>query len=376
MKPGDNDDEAAGKLLAETAEESRRKGRFGGEPLVWLQLLAAFLIPLLFMFAAVPTGFLREGPGPAFDLQEELEVEGAETYPSDGELLLSSVRLEESRLFYHVAALFDDDFELAQVKDYLGEDLDVEEREVIDELDTRLSQDTATVVALEETEVPVEVEELGAMVVAVLEGYPADGVLDPGDIIVAVDGEPVANVMDAQDKLESSSPGQTVTLLVRSVGEEILDEEETEAVSLGSLATEEHEVELQTKWEPELDKAVIGVGFRDFFDYSSKVEVDWDLGSVKGPSAGMMMALSLVNALIPEDITGGRKVAGTGEIFIDGEVGPIGGLPMKIEAAESAGVEVFLYPLDNQEDLAGVSTSMELFAVWDLQQALDILNGL
>jgi PDZ domain-containing protein len=62
--------------------------------------------------------------------------------------------------------------------------------------------------------------------------------------------------------------------------------------------------------------------------------------------------------------------------MLDGSVGPIGGLPMKIRSAEDMGAEVFLYPLDNQADLAGVSTDLELFPVGNLDDALEALSKL
>jgi len=87
------------------------------------------------------------------------------------------------------------------------------------------------------------------------------------------------------------------------------------------------------------------------------------------------MTLSLLNLLLPEDLTRGMKVAGTGEVFLDGRVGAIGGLPMKIRAAERQGAEVFLYPRDNQDDLAGVDTRMRLVPVGSLEEALAFLSS-
>jgi Lon-like protease len=88
------------------------------------------------------------------------------------------------------------------------------------------------------------------------------------------------------------------------------------------------------------------------------------------------MTLSLVNTLTPDDITHGERIAGTGEITLAGDVGPIGGLPFKIRAAEEEGAEFFIYPVENQEDLEGFSTYLQLFPVEDLDEALEILRTL
>ena len=180
----------------------------------------------------------------------------------------------------------------------------------------------------------------------------------------------------------SNPPGETLTLGVKELNEDFFVEEddgltEDRKVASEELWSGEREVQVQTVWDPELEKPVIGVAMRDFLTYTSEVEVSWELSTaVKGPSAGLMMALSIMNVLTPEDITRGKSIAGTGDISLDGSVGPIGGLPMKIQSAEDMGAEVFLYPLDNQADLAGVSTSLKLYPVGNLDDALEALSQL
>ena len=317
------------------------QGRPEGAGTSFSKLLIPFLVPLFFMLAVVPTGFLMESPGPSFDLQADISVEGAETYPSQGEFLLTAVSFEESRLIYHILSLFGQGREMLAVQDYLGEDLDTEEQETVDTVVTLISQDTATVVGLERTGIQVEVDELGAFVVSVGEQYPAYGVVSPGDVIVAVNGVPVENGERMGELISSTPEGETVTLQVKEIDQDALDEAEEMMEEEGStlrpdlstlLEDDMREAVIQPVYEPELDRAIVGISTRDYFSYSSSVEVAWDLGTVKGPSAGMMMTIALVNTLTPEDLTGAEKIAGTGEIFLDGDVGPIGGLPFKIEA--------------------------------------------
>ncbi len=347
------------------------------------KLLITLLIPLLFMLFMVPTGFLLESPGPSFDLQEGLDVEGAETYPVGGELLLTSVSLQESRLIYNLISLFDDGFEFVKVRDYLGEELDVEEQDTVDIVITFLSQDTAVVAGLREVGAEVEVSDLGAFVVGVAPDYPAYGVLNPGEVIVEVNGEAVEGTEQLSEAINSTPAGEALELQVKEIDAELAKEfsDEVEEGTMQRPALSEllmdgaREVRLQPVYDPELEKKVIGVSLRDFFAYTSQVEVQWDLETVKGPSAGMMMTLSLCNALTPDDLTAGDAIAGTGEISLDGDVGPIGGLPYKIRAAEREGATLFIYPVENQEDLEGFSAGIELYAVDTLDDAIEFLQG-
>lgn len=358
-----------------------RRSRLERNAIPPLKLLLIFLLPLVFLLRAVPTGYLLESPGPSFDLQQDLTVRGTETYDSDGEFLLTAVRLEEASLIYYLGSFIIGDFEPVSIRDYLGEDLDTREQETVNEMITLLSEDASIVVALGKAGKQVEVKGLGALVLYVFEDFPAHESLKPGEVIVSVNGEAVANTEAVKEAIDSAPPGEEISLGVKELYEEALeraDEDESGARpdNSGLLKREEREVKVQAVYDPDRQKSVVGIVMRDYFTYRSDVKVTWDLEGVKGPSAGLMMTLSLINALTPGDLTGGRNIAGTGEIFLDGRVGPIGGLPMKIKAAEREGAEVFIYPLANQEDLAGVSTSLELYPVDNLQEALEVLEAL
>lgn len=58
-----------------------------------------------------------------------------------------------------------------------------------------------------------------------------------------------------------------------------------------------------------------------------------------------MMSLAIYNYLTENDITHGLKIAGTGTIDADGNVGTIGGIEYKIKGAIKNKVDVFLYRL-------------------------------
>src|SRR5581483_2368592 len=62
-----------------------------------------------------------------------------------------------------------------------------------------------------------------------------------------------------------------------------------------------------------------------------------NLGDIGGPSAGLMFALAVVDKLTPGALAGNTFVAGTGEITTAGQVGAIGGIPLKMIRAREAG---------------------------------------
>jgi PDZ domain-containing protein len=97
---------------------------------------------------------------------------------------------------------------------------------------------------------------------------------------------------------------------------------------------------------------------------------------VGGPSAGLMFTLTVDNMVSPEDLTDGKKIAGTGTINMDGSVGPIGGVEQKVAAAEAAGAEYFLSPVENYENARSVARHIQVVKIATAEQAVEFLHSL
>jgi PDZ domain-containing protein len=86
---------------------------------------------------------------------------------------------------------------------------------------------------------------------------------------------------------------------------------------------------------------------------TSSIKVSMDGGDVGGPSAGLMYTLGTIDKLTPADETGGKVIAGTGTMEKSGKVGEIGGIRLKLIAAQRDGATWFLAPADNCSDVVG-----------------------
>ncbi|NEA85786.1 hypothetical protein G3I38_01755 [Streptomyces sp. SID7958] len=111
------------------------------------------------------------------------------------------------------------------------------------------------------------------------------------------------------------------------------------------------------------------------------IEVELKLADVGGPSAGLLFSLGIVDKLNGDgdggDLTGGRVVAGTGTIDADGKVGPVGGVPLKTQAARRDGATVFLVPKAECADArAELPRGLRLIPVTTLEGAVDALASL
>lgn len=289
-------------------------------------LVAAFLLP-------VP--YVTMSPGPTVDVLAEsggkptIEVDGAKTYPTKGDLRLTTVSVtspsRELSLVDALAAWFDGTRAVYPRDVIYPPEQTVEDVRRESSVQMVSSQDNAIAVALEELghKLPLLTEVLG-----VTKGAPADGKLKPRDVLVEVNGVRIKGVQDVSDAIQKTGPGQEATFVVRRDGT-------TRTVRVTAEESED-----------EKGKGVVGVeiGVGYDFPFDVKVRIDEAIG---GPSAGLIFATAVYDTLTPGALTGGHDVAGTGTIDPEGKVGPIGGIQQKIVAAADAGAEVFLVPPAN-----------------------------
>ncbi|HEV7662509.1 MAG TPA: PDZ domain-containing protein [Chloroflexota bacterium] len=192
------------------------------------------------------------------------------------------------------------------------------------------SKPVAAVVALRAAGYPVEISGQGAEVQSILPGLPADGVLQVGDIIVAVDGDAVDTTNTLIERIRRHQVGDRVTLTILREGQR-------------------QDLQLGTKDSPtEPGRPVVGVTISTYlFEVRMPFPVDIESDNVGGPSAGFMFALGILDSVTDGDLTRGYFVAGTGTIAADGTVGAVGGAAEKALAAEQAGAQIFLVPKDD-----------------------------
>src|SRR5919199_19139 len=195
------------------------------------------------------------------------------------------------------------------------------------------SKPVAAVVALRAAGYPVDITGQGAEVESLIEGMPAQGVLQVGDIIVAVDGQPVDTTNSLIQAITRHRVGDQVTLTIRRDGQ-------TQDIQVGTRSS-----------PSDPGRPIVGVTISTYlFDVRMPFPVDVESDNVGGPSAGLMFALGILDAVTDGDLTRGYFVAGTGTLDGNGVVGPIGGAAEKALAAEQDGAQVFLVPRDNYSD--------------------------
>lgn len=316
-------------------------------------LVTSLLIAVL---TILPSPYAIEEPGPTYDTLASKDgtplvaIDGAPTYDATGELRLTTVSLStaDKRVFTVgrvLAAFVSPRSTVAPVERVYRTPKEQEQEAQQSAEDWISSQESATVSALEAggAVVPATMK-----VASVRDDSNAKDLLEVGDVITAADGKELVSYSDLTKTLQARNPGDSVTLTVQRAGAAV-------DVTFDLIAAED-------------GRALMGISIDPTFDLPISVKVDID--RVGGPSAGMMFALAIMDKLTPEDELHGAKVAGTGEIYVDGKVYPIGGIRYKLDGARDAGADYFLAPVENCPDVIGhVPAGLSVYAVEDLTDA-------
>lgn len=298
-------------------------------------------------------------PGSVTAVSDRIEVTGAPTFDDDGEIMFVTVRFDDDiNLIEFIDAGLDESVDFVGRTEFFGEQTPQENREANLEM-MRTSRNLAVLVALDQLGYDVY-EELGAGISGVEPGQPADGVLEPGDVITAIDGEPVRGTDDLVRILSALEPGDEIELTVIHPDRA----ERTETLELGARPDGS-------------DGGFLGVATSTAVDEKPlPLEVELDTGEVGGNSAGLALTLSVIDALTEGDLVGGRRVAVTGTIDVGGTVGLIGGIKQKAVAVDRADADVFLVPTALAEQARRHAGDTEVIGVDTLADALEALADL
>lgn len=325
---------------------------------VWLGGLV-LLAALVLVGAVVPAPVVAVGRGPTFDTLGDVEGspvvaidEELRTYPTSGRLNMTTVGVTDGLTLLRSIGLWaSDEHRVVPRNAVFPPELTGAEVTERNRQQFVGSQTSAEAAALSHLGMPVDVvvEQLTA-------DSPAAGVLEPGDVLTAVDGEPLSTYRDLTAALADTEPGDRIAVAFRR----------------GATAQDGF-VALAPR--PDGPQGALGVipGARPVDEDA----IVFSLADIGGPSAGLMFALAVVDKLTPGALTGDRFVAGTGTIASIGPVGPIDGIPFKMRAAKDAGATVFLVPAANcAEALATAPDDLRLIRVDDLAGAVTSLDEL
>lgn len=329
-----------------------------------LTIAGSLLTLLAGMLIVLPVPYARIAPGPATDTlgavdgKTLIEISGTQTYPVTGKLELTTVSItnpdHRMSLIEALTGWFRSGVAVVPKDTIYDQSKSADEIKAENTRAMALSQQHATAAALKALKIDIDSY---VLVEQLTDGKPAAEKLHLGDRIVEVDGTAVKKPEDVVLAVQKHKPGEKVTFKIARDGKEMTEQ-------------------ITTVPNPK-DARLPQVGLLPGVGYKFPFDVTIELDNVGGPSAGMMFALGIIERLTPEEITGGKIVAGTGTIDDDGVVGKIGGIVMKIRGAKRTGATVFLVPAENcREAAGGAPKGITLVKVDKLTTALTALEAI
>jgi Lon-like protease len=324
-------------------------------------LTAGVVLLVLFgvLGTTLPVPYVAQVPGPTFntlgDIKGEpiISIEGRERADVEGNLNLTTVGVSRGglSLVQAVRGWFDDEVSVVPEEAVYPPGRSEEDTRRANREAFLTSEQAAETVALGRLGYPVKV-----VVQGLAADSPSEGALEEGDALEAVNGVPTPDTETLNEVLGSIPGGSTVTLSYTRLGEP-------------GTAT------VTTRPAKERTGSLLGITVLE--QPSAPFDIDIQVEDVGGPSAGLMLTLGILDLVGDDDLTGGAVVAGTGTIDTDGRVGPIGGIALKMVAAQDIGADLFLVPAGNcAEAAAAPDPGFPLARVATLDDALQALADL
>jgi len=289
----------------------------------WRQILVTVILALaVLLFFLWPLPKYIEGPGEADNLKSFVTV-AQHPDKHKGKYMITSVALAQARPVSYLYAKFNPYYSIESVASVTGGESNAT-YDKVQNFYMKSAINESIYTAYRAAHKTVKRHYLGIYVLSVDRRSPFAQALKVGDTVTEVNGHHFNSMTGYQRYIQRQKVGQRATITYQRNGK-------THHVTAKLMR-------LPTK------KAGIGITLTDNVKVSARPKVQVNPGNIGGPSGGLMFSLQIYTQVTGQDLRHGRKIAGTGTVDGDGNVGEIGGIDKKIIAAKRAGATVFFAP--------------------------------
>ena len=290
-----------------------------------------YIIFIIFfsVFCFYNTGYSIYRPGGI--INSSIRVSGDNLYKSKGSFNMAYISMTKGRLPFYLLAKIIPSWELIKNEQLTINDLEtIEEARKRERLYYEESMTSAMYVALKKANQDFEVESEKFYIL--FKTPENDSVLEVGDEILSYDGIEFTSTDNFIKYINSKKDGYVIKIKYKETNGKI---KETTS----------------TIYEKD-DGLLVGLSIIKLLNIKSNHNIEIkSKSSESGPSGGFITALSIYDALTKEDLTRGKKIVGTGTINYDGEVGEIGSVNQKLDAAVKKHADIFLCPKNNYDEV-------------------------
>lgn len=310
---------------------------------IYVLLITIFTINLPYYISA---------PGGLLDTSKKIKSD--ENFKLNGSLNMAYVTEIHASIPTYLWSFIQKDWDLEKEKDAILENEKEEDVMKRNKMLLTESNKLALLVAYSHSNVEYEVVNDKVFISYIDKQAKTD--LKVGDQILEVDGKKVVDKNYLMSYIKSKNVGDKVEFKVK--------EEKNKTATL-----------IDVDGTPK-----VGAMITEDFDVKSDKKVNFNFSSSEsGPSGGLMITLALYSNLNKIDLTKGKKIAGTGTIDINGNVGEISGVKYKLIGAVNEKADVFLVPEGkNYKEAKKIKKErgykIDIVPVETFEEALNYLN--
>lgn len=328
-------------------------------------LIAIIVVLLLAVIAFLPTDYYLESPGEVFAVGQFVKTNRAK--PNNLNLVTVSVSSRPIPVGAYLWSFTQPFDERVSSKELLGGQTSSQ----YDELQNwymETSQQNAIYAAAKKAGLKPKLKYLGVYVMSVQKDSSFKNKLQIGDTVVAANGYRFHSIQEMQRYLNRQPLNSKVTISVLRN-----QEKKRFAGKIVKLAN--------------TSRKGIGIQLVEHVAVTTTPKIEINAGAIGGPSAGLMFSLESYEIFSGQHLAKGHKIAGTGTIAPNGDVGIIGGVDKKVVAADREQAEVFFAPTDatgvkkNQTNYViarktarRIHSKMKIVPVKHLSDAIDYLK--
>ncbi len=333
-------------------------------------LIVPLVLVVLFLGTVIRVPYVIFSPGSATPVAPIVDIKGARTFPTRADLLFLTVSVSNQRpnIWRYIQASLSSANTVVGEAHYLGGSTPKQDLAINQMLMTE-SQEDAKAAALRYLGYEVPVTGGGAVVASVTPKGPSFGKLRLGDLITAINSQPVQRAEQVGEAVRAMPAGTSFVFSVTRSRRARPSNEPGSEIEVTVVSRLAQSGELK-------GKPFIGIApATKNLKYEFPVDISIDPGPVSGPSAGLSFALAIIDKMTPRSLPGRRDVAVTGTISADGIVGAVGGVRQKSVAACSAGAHLMIVPVGEEKDASGLKCpGMRILGVESLDDALIVLS--
>lgn len=292
--------------------------------------------------------------GGVIDVGDRIDIN--KTYYK-GSLNMTYVRSLDATPITYLIAILNPNWDIITQEEENGTSTE-KEAEFMDVIGKIRSQDCAIITAFDHSNKKYNIKSKNIYVTYIIKE--ANTNLKIGDIITEIDNIKINSKDDIKQYVNSKSENDEVLI-------KVINSDRTYIRKAKIIRID--------------NKLYIGAIFDTDYELSYYPKIDFKFKeSEKGPSGGLMLALSIYSKINKIDITKGYKISGTGTIDEYGNVGEIGGVKYKLRGAVKNKMDIFLVPSKNYKEAIKEKKKknykIKIYSISTFDEALNYLKNL